>query len=110
MRLLQLISLLFSGYVWANGVALNYKVADVRIDRDGKGYVTFDQPLTRSPAGCGTAYPKSLSFDTTTAPGRAIYTMALAAHISGKSITAEGTGTCPDYGVVEGWLLGIQAQ
>lgn len=110
MKFLFLIPLLFAGSVMANGVALGFKVAEVRIDRDGKGYVTFDQPLTRSPASCGTAYPKSLSFDTTTAPGRAIYAMALAAHISGKTITAEGTGTCPDYGVVEGWLLGIQAQ
>lgn len=110
MKLLLSITALLCGHVMANGVAMGFKVTEVRVDRDGKGYVTFDQPLTRSPASCGTPYPKSLSFDTTTAPGRAIYSMALAAQISGKTITAEGTGTCPEYGVVEGWLLGVQAQ
>ncbi len=81
-------------------------VSDVRIDRDGRGIIAFDGPVVGAPASCRIpAYASHLSFDTNTAGGKAIYSMALAAASSGKTISVYGTGNCDDYAnTVEGLL------
>lgn len=90
------------------GKADNAKVVDVRIDSNGFGIVAFDKPITSEPATCrNPSYSNHFSFDTNTAGGKAIYSMALAAATAGKSITAYGTGTCSEYvNNVESWSYG----
>ncbi|WP_055022794.1 hypothetical protein [Shewanella sp. P1-14-1] len=79
----------------------------VRVDVSGKGIVKFTKKLTNSPAGCGNGHPQHLSFNTNTAAGRAIMSIALTAHASGKTISARGTGGCGHYGTVETWSWGL---
>ena len=49
----------------AVGVADNFTVERVRVDRSGKGYVQFTQPLTvkDGPLACASRYPKTLAFE-----------------------------------------------
>lgn len=99
---------LCAGFACAEGNVTNAKVAELRVDRDGKGGVTFDRYLSNTPAACGQTNPKSLSFDTNTAAGKAIFALLASAQATGKSVTAYGSGTCPDYLVAEGWGFGFQ--
>ncbi|WP_146012457.1 hypothetical protein [Janthinobacterium sp. AD80] len=56
------------------------KVAEVRIDSDGKGLVTFVDVITGTPPACAIAgYNHSMSFDAATAGGKAMYAMVLLA-------------------------------
>ena len=79
------------------------KVNNVRVDRDGRGIIEFDGQISNQPAACrSSSYTAHMSFDASTEGGKAIYSMALMALATGKSISANGTGTCLDYtGIVE---------
>lgn len=86
------------------------EVAQVRIDKSGKGYVKFTSNLTNSPAACiQSGYESVLAFDTNEAGGKAIYSLVLAAQASGKKINATGTGACSVYGMIEDWSWGYIA-
>ncbi len=94
---------IYSNFTFSYGSVPGGKVVDVRIDRDGRGIVKFDRLIALEPAVCSSAdYNSHFSFDTTTDGGKAIYSLALTALASGKSIYAIGTGVCNDYSVVEG--------
>ena len=102
-----LAALFFTSSCYAIGIADFYEVAQVRIDKSGKGYVTFKQALTDSRPTClQTGYSATLAFDTNTAGGKSIMSVALAAQASGKKIYAVGSGTCDTYGVMEDWNWG----
>ncbi len=86
---------------YAAGIADNITVYQVRIDQSGMGYIWFTSPLTGIPASCASSHPSQLSFDTNTAGGKAILSLALSAKVSGKRIYAKGTDSCEGYNVVE---------
>jgi hypothetical protein len=97
-----------------NAVAVGYidnaTVTQVRVDKSGIGYVTFNIPIYGEPASCTQAgYTNVLAFNTNEAGGRAILSIVLAAQASGKKIRAAGTGTCPSYGIIEDWSWGLIA-
>ena len=78
------------------------KVAEVRIDSDGKGLVTFVDVVVGTPPACAIAgYNHSMSFDAATAGGKAMYALALLAKSGGATVYGQGKGTCAIYGVVE---------
>ena len=103
---LMLLLLLPTTTVQAIGLANTVEVDFVRVDSDGRGYVNFKTALISEPASCTNGYPNALAFDTNTAGGRAILSVALAAKSSGKKIYAKGTGACTVYGVMEDWSWG----
>ena len=106
--LLPILILLFPSSVMAAGAADNYKVISVRIDKTGMGIVEFNHPLSGAPATCINGYPRHLSFNANTDPGKAIMSLALSAQATGKSVIAYGTGTCDEYGgAVESWAWGL---
>lgn len=82
------------------------KVINVRVDKDGRGYVRFDQPLSGTPASCISGHNEHLAFDLNTDGGKGIMSIALAAQASGKSIKARGTGQCDIYSIIESWSWG----
>ena len=92
----------------AYGKANSFKVKFVRVDRSGKGYVEFDSNLVANPPACTqSSYQRALAFDTNTAGGAAILSVALAAQASGRRIIAYGTHGCDTYsGVMEDWNWG----
>ncbi|NHQ90681.1 hypothetical protein [Janthinobacterium lividum] len=90
-----------SSQVYAEGAIIG-KVAEVRIDSDGKGLVTFADTIIGTPPVCAVAgYNHSMSFDAATAGGKAMYALALLAKSSGATVYGMGKGTCVIYGVVE---------
>ncbi len=93
-------------FVFAEGVAVDLSINFIRIDNGGRGYIEFTDELIGTPAACGSAYNKSLSFDTTTHGGKSILSMALTAKATGATIYAKGSGKCGVYGVVEEWVWG----
>jgi hypothetical protein len=112
MRSILLAALLIitgTSQAFAIGMVDGAKVIYVRADKSGKGIIEFDKPLYSSPAACGVSggYTKHLAFDTNTAGGKSIMSIALAAQASGATILARGTGTCDIYSVVESWDLGM---
>jgi len=93
---LMIFFLSFATLVQAAG-SVSGKVKNVRVDRSGWGIVEFDK-LISTPGGCvSDPYTSHFSFDANTVGGKAIYSMALAAAASGKTITAYGTGSCEEY-------------
>jgi hypothetical protein len=97
-------SQVFAGYV------INAKVILVRADQSGLGMVVFDKLVNGSPACINAAaYTNALSFNSNTAGGKAIMTMALTAKATGATIEAYGTGACGNYGGahVEDWSYGV---
>jgi hypothetical protein len=84
------------------------EVAQIRVDKSGKGYVMFKTNLVGTPATCTQAmYAAVLAFDTNEPGGRAIYALVLAAKASGKRISAKGTGLCDTYeATIEDWNYG----
>lgn len=92
----------------AAGAVENANVVQVRIDRSGIGYVTFDTPVIGEPATCRqSGFANVLAFNTNEAGGKAILSIVLAAQASGKKIRATGTGTCISYGMIEEWSWGL---
>lgn len=91
---------------YAVGTAIGYTVQNVRVDKSGFGYIKFVQALQGSPATCISNHDFNLSFDTNTAGGKGVLSLALTAQATGKRIEAWGTGTCNEYGVVESWQRG----
>ncbi|WOI37718.1 hypothetical protein R1T43_01380 [Alteromonas sp. CI.11.F.A3] len=104
-NLFILLLLVVSPYALA-GKANTFKVDQVRVDRNGKGYVQFVNNLVETSPSCST-HPKHLAFDVNAPGGQAIFSLALAAKASNKKIWAVGTGTCDVYGVVESWSWGV---
>ena len=98
----------FASNSYANTVAGTsgpFSVDAVRVDRTGKGYVTFSSDLVGNPPSCGTR-TKDMSFDVNTEGGKAVYALALAAYSANKRLYAIGTGTCLEYSTVESWSIG----
>ena len=93
-------------YAQGSGLAANFEVDSVRVDRNGRGFVAFTSPLIDSPATCGSDYPNLLAFNTNTAGGRSILAVALTAKASDKKMRVRGTGYCQTYGVIEDWNWG----
>lgn len=95
--------------VKAEGLVNYYKVAEVRMDPDGKGAVYFynpANPIGGSQPACAT-YRYGLAFDTNTVGGRNVYLLVLAAKLGDKTIYAKGTNTCTIYnGTFEDWRWG----
>ena len=90
-----------SSVAYAEGAVIG-KVAEVRIDSDGKGLVTFVDTIVGTQPTCAIAgYNHSMSFDATTAGGKAMYAMALLAKSSGATVYGQGKGVCGTYHVVE---------
>jgi hypothetical protein len=89
------------------GALSNVHVTSVRVDSDGHGIVTFDQPMGGTPPSCViSAYTNALSFGGTN--GKAILALALAAKAQGLTISVYGLGTCSNYGnYVEDWDYGV---
>ena len=91
----------------AEGIASAFLVENIRVDADGKGYVTFNNNLINTPPSCViSTYSNALSFDTSTAGGKGIYALVLSAKAMGKRIAAYGTGSCDNYSVIEKWSWG----
>lgn len=98
---------LIAQQTFAEGIANLYYIDYVRIDKDGRGFVGFTSSLSGRPACVDTGYENALSFDASTAGGKAIFSMLVAAKAVGSRIYAKGTGTCDNYvGVVETWAWG----
>lgn len=94
-------------YSWAVGQINAAEIIQVRVDRSGKGYIKFNSSLINTPASCiQSGYENVLAFNTNEPGGRAILSLALSAHASGKKINATGTGSCAVYGVIEDWDWG----
>lgn len=93
--------------VLAIGMVDGAKVIKVRVDKSGKGMIEFDRPLTSTPAACINGFQTWLAFDTNTAGGKSIMSIALTAQASGERILARGTGACDIYSVVESWDWGF---
>jgi len=106
------ILLLLSEPAIAEGVATSFTVESVRADNSGEGFVVFTQSLGGTPPSCvDTTFPsqkfaQSLAFDANTPGGKIAYSTALTAQVTGKKITARGTGACGIYGVMEDWVWG----
>lgn len=103
--------ILFSSLTFANtstrGVLSKQLVESVRVDEEGKGFVTFEAPLANQPACVKNTYRKMLSFSTKTVEGNAILSLVLTAKATGKTITARGSGQCAHYSsVMESWGYG----
>lgn len=84
-------------------------IIEVRIDKSGRGMVTFNQPLAGEVAACRhSGNSQSLAFDTNTSAGRAILALVLAAKATGETVTASSTGDCSIYdnNWVEDWESG----
>ena len=90
---------------WAYGEAKNLKVDLVRVDKDGRGIVTFVSDMVRTPASCGTNI-KRLAFDTNTVGGQGILSLVLTAKVTGKTVFARGNGQCNIFAEVEDWAWG----
>lgn len=110
-RVIALVSLsaVISGQAFAIG-SVTGKVIQIRIDQEGRGMVTFDQPIGNQPASCRhSAYTNALAFDTNTPGGNGIMAMAIAAKATGDTISAYGTGNCNVYlgSWVEDWAYGV---
>lgn len=105
MILLVVLSVVSSS-IQAVGLANQFEIEFVRVDRTGKGYVQFKQELVGEPASCASTYPKALAFDVNTAGGNAILSAALTAKASNAKVYAKGTGQCTIYGVMEMWDWG----
>lgn len=97
---------MFMSHAIAEGIAANYYVDNVRVDKSGKGYVKFLTALIGAPATCASAHANHLAFDANQPAGQAIMSLALAAQASGKKIYAKGTNICDIYGTVESWDYG----
>ncbi len=107
MRKVLIIVLLLTIFdVTARGIANNYKVERVRVDKSGFGYIMFNKPLVGSPADCIDGHDSHLAFDLNTPGGKGIMSMALSAQATGKNIKASGSGDCDIYNVVETWSWG----
>ena len=111
MKCLPALCLAFASAISASAMAngsLLAKVTMVRIDKDGRGMVQFDQAATGTPPSCvAVDYAKTFAFDSTTAGGKAIMATALAAKATGNSVFVYGTGACSIYGnYVEDWSYG----
>jgi hypothetical protein len=103
--------LVFSPLSYSAGVAYSYHVKEVRVDRSGLGFISFDRPLKAShnsilPTCTQPAYADSLAFNTKTAAGNAILAIALAAKVGNKTLHGVGSGSCSLYGVMENWNYG----
>lgn len=105
--ILAVLFLVANGVVLAAGQANNFSVENVRIDKNGYGFIKFVEALQGTPATCiSGGHTSHLAFDANTAGGRGILSLALSAQAAGKKIYAVGTGTCDQYGVVESWSYG----
>lgn len=105
--LILLLALTTTPQALSEGVANNFKVVHVRADASGKGYIKFDKILQNTPPSCvSSVQDKKLAFDTTTAGGKSILSLALAAQATGTDIYAKGNGKCDIYGTVESWSWG----
>jgi len=72
------------------------RVVEVRVDNDvPRGMVCFDRDL--SSVTCGTGAKRCLGFLTHTDKGRAVLSVALAAHASGRPVFARGLTSCEAY-------------
>ena len=106
---LLLVAMCCCSSAWSAG-SVSGKVIQVRVDKDGRGIVTFDTQVGGAPATCRhSAYTNALSFDANTHGGKAIMALALAAKTSGSSVSAYGMGACSIYGGawVEDWDYGV---
>lgn len=72
------------------------RVTQVRADANGRGRACFFS-VSVGPAACGNPYPKCLAFTLTTEGGRAMFSTALSAKVSGLPALARGTGSCTHY-------------
>ncbi|WP_143145170.1 hypothetical protein [Arcobacter sp. LA11] len=110
----KLISFLFlfliGSEVYAIGSIPNAKVKSIRVDKDGRGMIFFNQPVAGTPPSCvHDAYKSALGIDTNTEAGKAILSLALTAKSGGFLLSVYGTGTCEIYGgrIVETWNYGV---
>lgn len=85
----------------ANAGSINgVKIIDIRIDSTGKGIIYLSSNISGSPT-CST-FPASMSFNTNTDGGRAIYSAAMSAYLANKTVEVIGTNSCSIYaGAVE---------
>lgn len=107
--LAAIVVVLFSAQAIANGSGA-FKVTGVRIDANGLGMVIFDQPLAGTRPSCVvSAYTNALAFDTSTAAGKSIMALAVAAKATGDTVGVYGNGVCSIYGgsYVEDWSYGV---
>ncbi|HTF97838.1 MAG TPA: hypothetical protein VL995_17005 [Cellvibrio sp.] len=98
---------MYAPQVFAIGMMDGAKVIKVRVDKSGKGMIEFDKPLYSSPPACASGYPTWLAFDSNTAGGKSILSIALTAQASGALVMARGSGTCDIYSVTESWDWGF---
>ena len=105
-KIVLLFSFLLPQFAFSGAQVDEAKVVNVRVDKNGKGYIRFDKPLTGAPASCISGHAEHLAFDLSTPGGKGIMSVALAAQASGKTIKAQGNGQCDIYGTVESWSWG----
>lgn len=108
---LVVVGLLVNHLAVASGVAYSFAVTEVRVDKDGKGFMTFEKDLrdaynSKVPLCTTDQYKNTLAFDVNTKGGQAIFALAISAKTSGKLIHGVGTGKCDLYGVMEDWQYG----
>ena len=93
--------------VFADG-SVTAKVNSVRVDSDGRGIVFFNSNII-TPAGCcpdpNICFMNAFAFDTNTTGGKSLFSLAISAQLSGKSVTAFGKNSCLVYprGAGQGW-------
>ncbi|WP_434339162.1 hypothetical protein [Motilimonas cestriensis] len=103
--LLISLTLIFSGAAQA-GIVEGFYVVDVRVDRSGHGFISFDQDLNL-PANCINNHPRHLSFNVNNPAGRSILSLALSAQAQKARVWAWGTNSCEEYSnTVESWSYG----
>jgi len=88
------------------GGALTAHVVSVRVDKDGRGVITFDGTITGSPPPCG--WPNAFAFSMADAGGKAILATALTAKTTGAQLQVVGAGACTIYGnAIEDLTYGV---
>lgn len=101
-------------FAYDYGYVSQAKVTQIRVDRNGRAMIFFDQNLKASPEGAApldcvhSSYKSALAIDTREEGSAAVLSMALAAKATGALVTAYGNGQCGIYGgnVVETWNYG----
>lgn len=106
LKILLVISSIFSSQAFAAGEVVGAHVTAVRSDKTGSGYIKFDAPLSATPASCISGHEYYLAFDLNTPGGQGIMSIGLSALATGKTVKAVGTGSCDIMSVVESWSWG----
>lgn len=90
--------MMFCSSVYATSIH-NAKIIQIRVDKTGIGMIVFDQPLQgTNPACINPTYKNALAFDTNSAGGKSILSVALTAKAQNANVFAYGLNSCAIFG------------